>query len=98
MNTQTKDGWMSRIVSSINETIEDWSVGLTLLVTFGVFFGCWYYAVTEYGWFLGGALGWIPSAMFAFAALWLVSLMAIEIVRVLIAILVFFIVAFIWAY
>ena len=98
MNTQTKAGWMGRIFSSINETIEDWSVGLTLLVTAGVFFGCWAYAIATYGWFLGGALGGIPSAMFAFAALWVVSAMAIELVQILIVILVLFIAAVIWAY
>ena len=29
------------------------------------FFGCWAYAVATYGWFLGLAFGWIPSAIIA---------------------------------
>lgn len=29
------------------------------------FFGCWWYSVSEYGWFLGVSLGWIPSAIIA---------------------------------
>ena len=29
------------------------------------FLACWGYAVNEYGWFLGMAFGWIPSAIIA---------------------------------
>ena len=28
-----------------------------------VFLGSWIYAITEWGWFLGLSLGWIPSAI-----------------------------------
>lgn len=29
------------------------------------FLACWGYTVNEYGWFLGAAFGWIPSAIIA---------------------------------
>lgn len=35
---------------------------LTVVLTF---FGCWIYAIVAYGWFLGLALGWIPSLIIA---------------------------------
>lgn len=51
-------------------------------VAAGVFFGGWAYAVETYGWFLGGAFGWFPSAIlaaFAFfltLALWPIAILA----------------------
>lgn len=43
--------------------------GITgLLVGIPTFFGCWIYAVVEYGWFLGLAFGWIPSLIIAYIA------------------------------
>ena len=29
------------------------------------FFGCWLYAIQSWGWFLGIAFGWLPSAIIA---------------------------------
>jgi len=31
------------------------------IAAISMFIGGWIYAVAAYGWFLGGALGWIPS-------------------------------------
>jgi len=36
-----------------------------LLLVAVAFVACWVYAVHEYGWFLGLAFGWIPSAIIA---------------------------------
>lgn len=33
------------------------------IVLSAAFFGCWGYAIHEYGWFLGTAFGWIPSGI-----------------------------------
>jgi hypothetical protein len=41
------------------------SLIITFIVTAVTFFGCWAYAIAEYGWFLGLALGWIPSLIIA---------------------------------
>jgi len=54
-----------------------------VLVGIVTFFGCWIYAIDTYGWFLGLAFGWIPSAIIAFivgalaGALWPLLLIAV---------------------
>lgn len=35
------------------------------LVGGATFIGCWWYAISTYGWFLGLAFGWFPSAIIA---------------------------------
>jgi len=47
------------------------------LVGISVFFGSWIYAIKTYGWFLGLALGWIPSLFLSvFAAMfWPVAIL-----------------------
>lgn len=43
-----------------------------MLVFLIVFVGGWFYAVSQFGWFLGIGVGWIPAAGFAyvFTQLW----------------------------
>jgi hypothetical protein len=50
------------------------------LVGVATFFGCWIYAIATYGWFLGLALGWIPSLIIASIAMLLSPLLAIVLV------------------
>jgi len=38
---------------------------VTALVGLAVFAACWLYCIAEYGFLLGGGLGWIPSAIAA---------------------------------
>lgn len=38
---------------------------VTAAVGFVVFVACWFYCIAEYGFLLGGGLGWIPSAIAA---------------------------------
>lgn len=52
-----------------------YSAGVAL-VGIPTFFGCWAYAVYEYGWFLGLGLGWLPSIFIALAAGFLWPLLA----------------------
>ena len=51
------------------------------------FVGCWIYAIAEWGWFLGIAFGWIPSAIIGVivGVLWgvLLSLLALAIVALI---------------
>jgi hypothetical protein len=35
------------------------------LIGGGTFLACWGYAIAAYGWFLGLAFGWVPSAIIA---------------------------------
>ena len=41
--------------------------GVTSISVIATFLGAWAYAVSAWGWFLGLALGWVPSAIFAVA-------------------------------
>jgi hypothetical protein len=41
---------------------------LGILVGGLTFFGCWIYAIQSWGWFLGIAFGWVPSAIIAVIA------------------------------
>lgn len=52
-----------------------------IVVTAITLFGGWGYAIHEYGWFLGLAFGWIPSAIIAamvFGVLWLLFIIIPE--------------------
>ena len=44
------------------------------IVTVVTFLGCWAYAVSIWGWFIGIGLGWIPAAVFATIVAWLFPL------------------------
>lgn len=37
-----------------------------MLVFLVFFFGGWFYAISQFGWFLGIGVGWIPAAGFAY--------------------------------
>lgn len=51
----------------------------------GAFFGAiaflagWVYCIAEYGFLLGGSLGWFPSAILAFVVAWIWPLLALAI-------------------
>lgn len=42
-----------------------------VLVGFCVFAGCWLHAINSWGWLLGIAFGWIPSAVITVAVGWI---------------------------
>ena len=74
---EVPETWLEKFFGTqIGGAIGVASVVLTFLVTGLVFLGCWAYAIDQYGWFLGGTLGWIPSAIISvitFAIVQLVS-------------------------
>ena len=74
---EVPETWIEKFFGTqIGSAIGLASVVLTFLITGLVFLGCWTYAIDQYGWFLGGTLGWIPSAIISaitFAIVQLVS-------------------------
>lgn len=56
-------------MSSSNSDIGEWVFRVFgFVVGLGTFLGCWGYAISSWGWFLGLAFGWVPSVIIAIIA------------------------------
>ena len=84
MDTEKKD-WLDRFLNTrVGGAVAIASIVLIFLVTATAFFGSWAYAITTYGWFLGGTLGWIPAAIIALIVFIIIQLLAPFIVILLV--------------
>lgn len=50
---------------SLLQLVSGW---ISVIVSIVVLIGCWLYSISEWGWLLGIAFGWIPSLIIALMA------------------------------
>jgi len=76
--------------NNLERRLESVAASFAGLIGVIVFFGCWVYAIMTYGWFLGLALGWIPSIFIAGIAILLSPLIGVALIIGLIGLAFFF--------